>query len=70
MKRGRRRCRICVSEVNVIITYIILHAFVITNYSSVIFTSNFIEILQLIFRLFEIKIYIFNYYLKFMILYT
>ena len=36
----RRRCIICVSEVNVIITYIIPQAFVITKYSSFIFTSN------------------------------
>ena len=35
-----RRCIICVSEVNVIITYIIPQAFVITKYSTVIFISN------------------------------
>ena len=40
IKRGRRKCIICVGEVNVIITYIISQEFVITKYSSVIFTSN------------------------------
>ena len=39
-RRAQRRCIICVGEVDVIITYIISQAFVITKYSSVIFTSN------------------------------
>ena len=48
IRSGRRRCIICVGEVNVIITYIIPQAFVIIKYSSVIlqqiyinFTSDF-----------------------------
>ena len=40
IRRGRRRCIICVPKLNVIITYIIPQAFVIAKYSSVIFTSN------------------------------
>ena len=40
IRRGRRRCIICVGEVNVIITYIISQPFVITKYSLVIFASN------------------------------
>ena len=40
IKRGRRRCIICIGEINVIITYITPQAFVITKYSLVTFTSN------------------------------
>ena len=39
-KKNQKRCIICVGEVDVIITYIIPQTFVITKYSSVIFTSN------------------------------
>ena len=59
IRSGRRRCIICVDEVNVIITYIIPQVFVITKYSSVIFTT-IIETLRLIFKLFEVKSNIFN----------
>ena len=40
IRKDRKRCIICIGEVNVIITYTIPQAFVITKYSSVIFTSN------------------------------
>ena len=40
----RRKCIICVGEVNVIITYIVPYAFVIIKYSSVFFTSSLLKI--------------------------
>lgn len=36
VRRGRRRCIICVGEINVIITYLISQTFVGTKYISVI----------------------------------
>ena len=40
IRKGRKRYIIYVEKVNVIITYIIPQTFVITKYSSIIFTSN------------------------------
>ena len=40
IRRCRRRCIICIGEVNVIITYITSQAFVFNKYLFVIFTSN------------------------------